>query len=91
MKESLFNNDFHENFNMPEAEEMPTVSKDMIAIMMQDIMNREQGKVAPDTIGADYYFLEDFMTSDMELDFAVIEQDFLHHCSWRLKEYNGTG
>ena len=44
MKESLFNNDFHENFNMPEAEEMPAVSKDMIAIMMQDIMNREQGK-----------------------------------------------
>ena len=91
MKESLFNNDFHENFNMPEAEEMPAVSKDMIAIMMQDIMNREQGKVAPDTIGADYFFLEDFMTSDMELDFAVIEQDFLHHCSGRLKEFNDAG
>ena len=91
MKESLFNNDFHKDFNITEAEEMPTVSKDMIAIMMQDIMNREKGKVAPDTIGADYYFLEDFMTSDMELDFAVIEQDFLHHCSGRLKEFNDAG
>ena len=67
------------------------LSKEMLALFMQDMMNRESGKVAPDTTGADYFFIDEFFTMDMELDFALIEQDFLQHCSGKLQEFNETG
>lgn len=67
------------------------LSKEMLALFMQDMMNRESGKVAPDTTGADYFFLDEFFTRDMELDFALIEQDFLQHCSGKLQEFNEAG
>lgn len=47
--------------------------------------------MAPDTIGADYFFLDEFVTRDMEYDFALIEQDFLLHCSGKLQEFNEAG
>ncbi len=67
------------------------VSREMFALFMQDMMNKESGKVAPDTIGADYFFLDEFVTRDMEYDFALIEQDFLQHCSGKLQEFNEAG
>lgn len=67
------------------------LSKEMLALFMQDMMNRESGKVAPDTTGADYFFIDEFFTMDMELDFALIEQDFLQHCSGKLQEFNEAG
>lgn len=67
------------------------VSREMFALFMQDMMNKESGKVAPDTIGADYFFLDEFVTRDMEYDFALIEQDFLLHCSGKLQEFNEAG
>ena len=56
-------------------------------ILMQDKMNREAGKVAPDTIGADKFFLEGFITEDMAEDFPEIAREFLLHCYPDLKEY----
>lgn len=67
------------------------VSREMFALFMQDMMNKESGKVAPDTIGADYFFLDEFVTRDMEYDFALIEQDFLLHCSGKLQAFNEAG
>lgn len=78
----------------PDMEELCRPSgppKEILALFMQDMINREEGKVAPDTTGADYFFLDEFITRDMELDFIAIEQDFLKHCSGRLQEFNNAG
>lgn len=63
----------------------------MSGLFFQDMMNREQGKVAPDTTGADFFFLRGFIIEDMEFDFPAIEQDFLKHCSDKLQEFNKAG
>ena len=67
------------------------LSKEMVLLLIQEMKNRKDGKVAPDTTGADYFFLDDFITSDMGLDFPVIEQDFIRHCSEKLSEFNNAG
>lgn len=67
------------------------ISAEMAGLFIQDMINREKGKVAPDTTGADFFFLRDFIIGDMEFDFAAIEQDFLKHCSDKLQEFNKAG
>ena len=91
MKAPYLNPNFEDELDIPESENVFCPSKDVLALMMQDMMNKEQGKVAPDTVGADYFFLEEFITSEMDSDFAVIEQDFLQHCSGKLHEFNDAG
>jgi hypothetical protein len=55
------------------------------------MVNREKGGVAPDTSGADYFFLEEFVTEEMSCDFTAIEQEFLRNCSARLTEFSEVG
>lgn len=62
-------------------------SMELIGMFMEDAMNREAGKVAPDTAGADYFFLKEFVNEPMRNDFSHIERDFLQHCSGKLEEY----
>ncbi|MDE5893781.1 MAG: hypothetical protein K2H45_12745 [Acetatifactor sp.] len=62
-------------------------SMEMFGMFMEDAMNREAGKVAPDTAGADYFFLKEFVNEPMKNDFSYIERDFLQHCSGKLAEY----
>lgn len=62
---------------------------EQMAKYQMDDYNAE--KVAPDTIGADYFFLDQFMTYEMEYDFVAIEMDFLEHCRDRLDEFNKVG
>ena len=81
---------YEEDFDF-EMDRRPAPSPELIALLMQDAMNREQGKVAPDTTGADYFFLCDFITRDMEYDFPLIEQDFIKHCNGRLREFSDAG
>lgn len=83
-------NPFDEDFEF-EMDRGPAPSLDMLALLMKDVMNREQGKVALDTIGVDYFFLYDFITRDMEHDFPLIQQDFIKHCNGRLKEFSDAG
>lgn len=45
-------------------------SMELIGMFMEDAMNREAGKVAPDTAGADYFFLKEFMNEPMRNDFS---------------------
>ena len=80
-----------EEFDIEETEGLPSPSKEVLSLLMQDMMNKEQGKVAPDTTGADFFFLEEFITDAMESDFSAIEQDFLNHCSDKLHEFNKAG
>ena len=60
---------------------------DVLISIMQDMKNRQEGNALPDTIGAEYYFLQDFITLDMDCDFPYIEKDFLKHCSDKLPEF----
>ena len=91
MRAPYRNLDLEDGIELEEIDRKPGPSKELLALFMQDLMNKEKGKVAPDTTGADYFFLEEFITRDMELDFAVIEQDFLKHCSGRLQEFHDAG
>lgn len=63
------------------------LSRDMIALMIQNMTDHEMGKVVPDTLGADYFFLEGFLTDKMDWDFPYIERDFLMHHYERLQEF----
>ncbi len=63
-------------------------SLEMMSLLMQDMMNRKEGKVAPDTYGADKFFLDGFLNDDMNFDFMAIAHDFLKHNFDRLKEFN---
>ena len=60
---------------------------DVLISIMQDMKNRQEGNALPDTIGAEYYFLQDFITLDMDCDFPYIEKDFLKHCSDKLPKF----
>lgn len=62
-------------------------SREVLNLLFQDMLNRESGKVAPDTIGADYFFIEGFITAEMEWEFPLIEKDFLLHCYSKLQEF----
>lgn len=63
----------------------------MTRLLMNAMDDYNSGKVAPDTIGADYFFLDQFMTYEMEYDFVAIEIDFLEHCRERLDEFIKVG
>jgi hypothetical protein len=81
----------NEGTEWKETEKTLEVPKELIGIFAKDYMNRKQGNLVPDTTGAEYYFLEAFITERMSRDFAVIEQDFLRHCRDRLSELNAAG
>lgn len=81
--------DYEINFGeIMEDEEEHQESLKVMSLLMQDMMNRKEGKVAPDTYGADKFFLEGFLTDDMDYDFMAIARDFLKHNFDRLKEFN---
>lgn len=63
------------------------LSREVIGMFIQDTMNREAGKVAPDTAGVDYFFLREFINDSMRQDFPYIERDFIRHRSDKLAEY----
>ena len=84
-----FSNDYFEEVSEQELQKHFEAKKDLAGIMMEYFGQNENEKiVAPDTAGVDYYFLEDFLTANMEIDFALIEQDFLKNCKDRLHEFN---
>jgi hypothetical protein len=80
-----------EGLDWEESEGRMKSKAEMAALFFQDMVNREKGGVAPDTSGADYFFLEEFVTEEMSWDFTAIEQDFLRNCSARLPEFSEVG
>lgn len=56
-----------------------TRKTELLRAFMEYDMNREAGKVAPDTTGADKYFIDGFFTGNMNYDFWVIARDFMNH------------
>lgn len=71
--------DFDDIYNAPTQETWN--------LLVQDMISREYGKVAPDTIGADYFFIKGFITPQMALEFPLIEKEFLLHCYSKIKDY----
>ena len=64
-----------------------SMSPKMMALFMEDEMNRES-KVAPDTTGADKYFIDGFITGEMSYEFWTIVRHFMEHHFPRLKAFN---
>lgn len=60
----------------------------LMSMFLEDIHNKEILKVAPDTSGADKFFVDGFINEDMSFDFWVIARDFLQHHYPNLKEFN---
>jgi len=83
-----YSNDYdNSNRKIEDFEHEYHISPQMLGIFMKDALNREKGIVVPDTIGADYFFLNEFITEEMALDFCYIEQDFLKNCFHKIHEY----
>lgn len=60
---------------------------DMYAAFVDYKDKRNSGDIVFDTAGADYFFIIDFITDDMENDFQFIEKDFMSHCYDKLHEF----
>ena len=74
------NIEFTDDFDYPDYVDLQK-KKELAAIMFEDILSKESGKVvAPDTTGVGFFFLMGFITTDMADDLALIEQDFLKNC-----------
>ena len=70
-----------------EYESYRGMSPKMMALFMEDEMHRES-KVAPDTTGADKYFIDSFITEERGYEFWAIARHFMEHHFSRLKEFN---
>lgn len=79
--------------NNPNEEFLKAVAFQRLSpYMMQEKYSRMNGiKIAPDTIGIDYFFLLGFLTQQMEDDFPAIEHEFLARCRTKLDEFNAVG
>lgn len=76
------------DFRKLNNERVPAADPELFSAFMQDMKSHESsGEVAPDTRGADYFFLEAFVTDDMMWDFDRIEEDFMRHCYDKLREF----
>lgn len=67
--------------------QMPLPIKDMMSVLYEDIRSHEEGNVAPDTVGADFFFIQFFINYDMYWDFDRIEEDFMKHCYDKLRDF----
>ena len=80
-----------EFFDKLDAEDLQR-KKELAMLVLEDLKDKENGNVvAPDTTGVGFFFLADFINSDMFFDFALIEQDFLKNCRGKLDEFQQVG
>ena len=49
---------------------------EIMSMFLEDLHNKEILKVAPDTSGADKFFVDGFINEDMYFDFWVIARNF---------------
>lgn len=61
---------------------------EMARIAMEDLFRREDGKIPPDTTAADKFFIDAFITPDMDYEFNRIANDFMKHNFNRLNEFD---
>ena len=80
-------NQFMDHYFGSMREELPPGLSSVLAPIMKDINYKRSGNDVPDPIGAEYFFLREFITVDMECDFSFIENDFLKHCRGKLDTF----
>ena len=66
-----------EDWGYEEEMEREAESRELLLAFMEDKLNREAGKIVPDTTGADKYFVDSFITGEMSYDFWVIAREFM--------------
>lgn len=59
----------------------------MLSLILEDARNQGKDKIPLDTTGADYYFIQYFITDEMFLDFDPIEGDFLRNCCDKIQDF----
>lgn len=64
---------------------MPLPPMDLMSVLFEDMRSHESGDVAPDTAGADFFFIQYFMTDDMYWDFDRIEEQVFYGSAWCMK------
>ena len=69
----------------PESGSEKLLKKLQVFRMLEEMEGDDQ-KLLPDPYGCECFFLDDFMTIDMEADFSRIARDFLAHEYQRLGE-----
>ena len=87
---SLWFEDDENNFFLWDDDDSQDAEKDrkeMREVVMKYMRNRKEGKIEPDTVGADFLFIEGFITPKLEWDFPWIEEDFLQKCYSRIQEF----
>ena len=66
-----------DDWGCEEEMEREAESRELLLAFMEDKLNREAGKIVPDTTGADKYFVDSFITGEMSYDFWVIAREFM--------------
>lgn len=80
---------FLEDLRLQDIQHRPDKKEiQIMSMFLEDMHNKEVLKVAPDTSGADRFFVDEFINGEMSLDFWDIARDFLQHHYPRLKEFN---
>jgi len=88
---ALFNEDYND-IDFERFRDNKMINSEITNLIVSDIMRKEGGRdIAPDTIGVDFFLLLGFMNEDMEIDFPIIEQDFLKNCRSKLEEFHNVG
>ncbi len=61
--------------------------REVLGKLLDEFVNEEKDVMAADTTGADFFFLLDFLTFEMQLEFEYIAQDFLKNCFSRIHSF----
>ncbi|MDO4961505.1 MAG: hypothetical protein Q4E57_06600 [Eubacteriales bacterium] len=62
-------------------------TSEIFGLMISEMISQGEGRVAPDMLGAERFFLDEFITIEMKLEFEWITAEFLKHCYPELEAY----
>ncbi len=76
------------DFKQLNANDMPVPSLELMDAFIRDLKNHESGSLVPETSGADYFFIRNFITEDWKEDEYVAgclkhlgyPGDYLYRC-----------
>ena len=71
-----------------QLEEGQDIDFKMIENMFYEKYRDDKGNIAPSIFGADNFFINHFVTDDMDYEFNMIARDFMKHHFERLREFS---
>ena len=75
------------DFKQLNTNDMPMPGPELMDAFIRDLKNHESGNFVPETSGADYFFIRNFITEDMRWYFDRIEEVFMKHCYDKLCDF----